>query len=123
MEALVKEEDNIQSQLHEMKTRQGGTCFQPLPIVHLEKPINDGGKNVVVIKPYGYCNHLYHYYDIAITSYKHTFHSFCLQVLLYKSNKCDVCKQKLNSNWWSSWGIHEEDDEMKELAQDMQLKN
>jgi hypothetical protein len=22
-------------------------------------------------------------------------------------------------DWWSSWGIHEEDEEMKELAQDM----
>jgi hypothetical protein len=40
VEALVKKEDNIQSQLHEMKTQQGGMCFQPLPIVHLEKPTN-----------------------------------------------------------------------------------
>jgi hypothetical protein len=78
VETLVKEEDNIWSQLHEMKTWQGGMCFQPLPIVHLEKPTDDGGKNVVVIKPCGYCNHCYHYYDIAITSYKHTFHLFCL---------------------------------------------
>jgi hypothetical protein len=91
-------------------------CFQPLPIVHLKKPTDDGGKNVVIIKPCGYC---YHYYDIAITSHKHTFHLFCLQTMLQKFNKCVVCKQKLHSNWWSSWGIHEEDEEMKELTQDM----
>ncbi len=82
VEALVKEEDNIWSPLCEMKTGQGGICFQPLPIIHLEKPIDDGGKNVVVIKPCGYYNHCYHYYDIAITSYKHTFHLFCLQAML-----------------------------------------
>ncbi len=39
--------------------------------------------------------------------------------MLPKSNKCIVCKQKLHLDWWSSWGIHEEDEEMKELAQDM----
>ncbi len=38
VEALVKKEDNIRSQLHEMKTQQGGMCFRSLPIVHLEKP-------------------------------------------------------------------------------------
>jgi hypothetical protein len=43
--------------------------------------------------------------------------------MLQKSNKCAVCKQKLHSNWWSSWGVHEDDEEMKELAQDMHLKN
>jgi hypothetical protein len=49
VEALVKEEDNIWSQLHEMKTTQSGMCFQPLPIVHPKKATYDGGKNVVVI--------------------------------------------------------------------------
>ncbi len=56
VEALVKEEDNIKSQLHEMKIKQGDICFQPLPIVHLEKHVDDGGKNVPVFKPCGYCN-------------------------------------------------------------------
>jgi hypothetical protein len=34
-----------------MKIGQVGMCFQPLPIVHLDKPSNDGGKNVIIIKP------------------------------------------------------------------------
>jgi hypothetical protein len=119
VEALVKEEDNILSQLHEMKTRQGGMCFYPLPIVHPKIPVNDGGKNVVIIKPCGYYNLCYHCCDIAITSCKHTFHPFCLGAMLQKSNKCVVCKQKLHLDWWSSWGIHEKDEEMKELAHDM----
>jgi hypothetical protein len=98
VEALVKEEDNIKSQLHEMKIRQGDICFQPLPIVHIEKHVDDGGKNVLIFKPCGNCNQCYHCYDIAITSYKHTFHPFCLGTMLQKSNKCDVCKQNLHPN-------------------------
>jgi len=82
VEALVKEDDNIWSQLHEMKIGQSGICFQPLPIVHLEKRVDDGGRNVLVIKPCGYCNQCYHYYDITITSCKHCFHSFCLGAML-----------------------------------------
>jgi hypothetical protein len=82
-----------------------------------------GDKNVVVIKPCGYCNHFYHYYDIAIISYKHTFHLFCLRAMLHKSNKYGVCKQKVQLDWWSSCMIREEDEEMKELAQDMHFEN
>jgi hypothetical protein len=29
--------------------------------------------------------------------------------------------QKMQLDWWSSWGICETDDNMKELAKDMQL--
>ncbi len=69
-------------------------CFQPLPIVHLEKPTHDGGKNVIVIKPCGYYNQNYHCVDIAITSYKHTFHPFCLRAMLWNSNNVAfVCKR------------------------------
>jgi hypothetical protein len=82
-----------------------------------------GGKNVVVTKPCGYCNHFYHYYDIAIISYKHTFLLFCLRIMLYKSNKYGVCKQKVHLDWWSSCTICEEDEEMKELAQGMHFEN
>jgi hypothetical protein len=83
---------------------------------------DDGGINVIVIKPCGYCNQNYHRANIAITSYKHTFHPFCLRAMLHNSNKCGVCKQKLHPYWWSSWGIHEQNEEMKELAEDMQFE-
>jgi hypothetical protein len=100
--ALVKEEDNIQSQLHMMKVGQVGMCFQTLPILDLDKPLDDGGKNVIIIKPYGYYNQWYHCANITITSCKHTFHPFYIGAMLYNFNKCVICKQKLHPNWWSS---------------------
>jgi hypothetical protein len=56
-----------------------------------------------------------------MTSYKHTFHPFCLGAMLYNSNKCCVCKQKLHLNWWASWGIRELDEDMQELVVDMHI--
>ncbi len=87
--------------------------------MHPKKPKSDGGINVVVIKPCGYCNQNYHCVDIVITSYKHTFHPFCLGAMLHNSNKCGVCKQKMHPDWWFSWGICEQDKEMMELDKDI----
>jgi hypothetical protein len=94
-------------------------CFQPLPIVHLDKPTHDGGKNVIVIKPCGYCNQNYHCVDIVITSCKHTFHPFCFEAMLQNYNKCGICKQKIHLDCWSSWGIYEQNEEMMELGEDI----
>jgi hypothetical protein len=40
-------------------------------------------------------------------SYKHTFHPFCLGVMLHKSNKCGDYKQKMHPVCWSNWGIYD----------------
>jgi hypothetical protein len=85
------------------------------------KPLDDGGKNFVIIQPRGYCNQCYHCDDIVENNYRHTFHPFCLGAMLEKTNKCCVCEQKLHPDWWSSWGIREVDDEMTKLVKDMQL--
>jgi hypothetical protein len=34
----------------------GGSSFWPNPILHLDKPKEEGGHNVILIRPYGYCN-------------------------------------------------------------------
>jgi len=34
-----------------------------------------------------------------------------------------VYKQNICLDWWSSWGINEKNEEMKELIKDMQLKS
>jgi hypothetical protein len=34
-------------------------------------------------------------------------------------NECIVYKQKLHPNLWFSWGIQDENEEMKELVEDM----
>jgi hypothetical protein len=39
------------------------------------------------------------------------------------SNKCYVCKQKLHLDWWSSWEIHEANEEVKELVEEMCLND
>jgi hypothetical protein len=106
-----------------MKTGQVGMCFQLLPTLHLDKPTNDGGKNIIIIKPYDYYNKWYNCVHIVITSYKHTLHPFCLGAMLQNYNKCVVYKQNICLDWWSSWGINEKNEEMKELIKDMQLKS
>jgi hypothetical protein len=77
---LNMEEDNICSQLHTMK-KGDGMFFSPKPIVHLEKPADDGERNFIIIKSCGYCNQWYHCYDV-VYSYKHTFHPWCLGAML-----------------------------------------
>jgi hypothetical protein len=39
--------------------------------------------------------------------------------MLHNSNKCGACKQKMHPDWWSSWAISKQDEEMMELDKDM----
>lgn len=113
---LVEEEETICSWLHDMK-KGFSMCFWPIPIMHPMKPIYDeGARTFVIIKPCGYCNQYFHCHDVAMTGCKHTFHPFCLCVMLKNSNNYCVCKQKLHLNWWSNWEICETNEEMKKLA-------
>ncbi len=52
---LNMEEDNICSQLHAMKKRDG-MFFSPKHIMHSEKHVDDGERNFIIIKSCGYCN-------------------------------------------------------------------
>jgi uncharacterized CHY-type Zn-finger protein len=112
------EENNICSQLHAME-KGDGIFLSPKPIVHPKKPADGGERNFIVINSCRYCNQWYHCYEV-VSNYKHTFHPWCLGAMLKDTNKCNVCKQKLHLDWWSSWGICEANEEM-ELDQGMNL--
>ncbi len=78
---LIKEEETIHFQMDGMK-KGGGMCFWPTPIMHSTKPLDDGSRNFVIIKSCGYCHSWFHYDNIAIINFKHTFHPFCLGTML-----------------------------------------
>lgn len=78
---LVKEEETIHFQMHGMR-KGGGMCFWPTPIMHSTKPLDDGSRNFVIIKSFVYCHSWFHYDDIAVINFKHTFHLFCLGSML-----------------------------------------
>ncbi len=42
------------------------------------------------------CGDQFNYYDILVTSCKHTCHPFCLGEMLRIGNKCLVCKELLH---------------------------
>jgi hypothetical protein len=98
---LVKEENNVCSQVDAMK-KGGGMCLWPKPILHLAKPTNDSARTFIIINACGYYNQWFHCDDIVVTSYRHTFHPFCFEAMLKDSIKCCVCKQKLHPHWWVS---------------------
>jgi hypothetical protein len=101
---LNRKKECIQNQIEIMKMG-GGFSFWPNPILHSNQPKKEGGHNVIVIKPCGYCNKWYLAKDIVIISCEHTFHPFCLVTMLEHPNKCCLCKQKLHPKWWNSWGF------------------
>jgi hypothetical protein len=74
---LKIETDNIRVHWERMKGRSS-MIFKPKPIVHSKNTMEDGGRNFAVVKPCGYCNQGFHCMDVVVTSYKHTFHPFCL---------------------------------------------
>jgi hypothetical protein len=96
-------------------------AFKPKPIVHFEEPSKDSGRTFVIMKPCRFCNQGFHYMDVAITFCKHTFHPFCLGVVLKESNKCCVCNVTFHLDWWTSWGFWELDEELCELVKEMNL--
>jgi hypothetical protein len=73
-----------------MKIRRG-MAFEPKPIVHFAEPLEDSGRTFVIVKPCGFCNQGFHCIHVDVISCKHTFHPFCLGVMLKESNKCCVC--------------------------------
>lgn len=80
-------------QLEDMKIIVGGKSFWPKPIIH---PFtNSDDLTYIATKPYGFCNRAYHWYDVAVTSCKHTFHPFCLGEMLRINNRCTSFAPKL----------------------------
>lgn len=117
---LMSECDEIEVQVAAMR-KGSGMSFWPIPQVHIENSFLEVGRNVIVIKPCGYCTKGFPNMDIAVTPCRHTFHPFCLGVMLKTSNKCVVCKEYFHPDWWNSWGFGEPDEKLKQLAKEMQL--
>jgi hypothetical protein len=96
-------------------------AFKPKPNLHFKDALKDNNNTFIFVKPCGFCNQGFHCMDVVITSCKHTFHLFCLGAMLKESNKCYICNVKLHPDWWTSWGFRELDDELLELAKEMNL--
>jgi hypothetical protein len=79
-----------------MKTREGMT-FKPKPIMHFEESMDDSRRTFIIVKPCGFCKNGFHCMDV-VAFCKHTFHPFCLGVMLKESNKCCVCNVKIHFN-------------------------
>jgi hypothetical protein len=94
-----------------MKIGEGMT-FKPKPIMHFEEHVDDNGRIFIIVKPCGFCNNGFHCMDVVVASCKHTFHLFCLSVMLKDSNKCCVCNVKIHLDWWTSWGFQELDEKL-----------
>jgi hypothetical protein len=77
--------------------------FKPKPILQFEEPVDEENERIVIIvKPCGFYNHAFHYMDVVVTPCKHTFHPFCLGVILKESSKCIVCNVRFYFDWWTS---------------------
>jgi hypothetical protein len=81
MKQLQIELENIQLQWDKMKIGENMT-FKPKPIMHFEKSVDDNGRTFIIVKPCGFCNNGSHCMDVVVVSCKHTFHPFCLGVML-----------------------------------------
>ena len=102
--------------------KDGGLYWWPTPIVQLDKGSLEGGQNVLVIKTCGYCDCLFQFNDITVTSCRHVFYPFCLGVMVKSSNKCLDCKEDLHPNWWSSWRFSKLNHRLTKLATDLEVE-
>ncbi len=78
--------------------KRGGSPFWPKKILPPACPIDANSNIVILVKPYGFCKAWYNYYDIVVTSCKHTYHPICLAKLLKNENKYCVCGKSLHPN-------------------------
>jgi hypothetical protein len=106
----------MRNQQDKMKIGMGMMTFKPKLIMHTNEPQEDSGRPFVIMKPCGICNQGFHCMDVVVTSCKHTFHPFCLSVMIKESNRCCVCNVRLHFDWWTSWGFREVDEKLTELA-------
>jgi hypothetical protein len=80
-----------------------GLFMWPCPILLLAaNKVGNENFPYLIIKPCAFCNRGFHCWDIAVTSYKHTFHLFCLSEIVRASNRCFVCNALFNPDWWRS---------------------
>jgi hypothetical protein len=67
-------------------TKGMGMTFKPKPILQFEEFVDqENGRTVIFVKPCGFYNHTFHCMDVVVTPCKHTFHHFCLGVMLRES--------------------------------------
>jgi len=74
----------------------GGTSLWPKPMLHPSFLVETDSTPFIVLKACGFCKAGYNYYDILVTSCKHTCHPFCLGEMLKIGNKCLVWGELLH---------------------------
>jgi hypothetical protein len=67
--------------------RGGGCSFGPKPMLHPSFVGDVNSYDVIHLKPYEFCKRGYAFYDVVVTSCKHTYHPFCLSEMLKSENK------------------------------------
>ncbi len=92
--------------------RGGETSFWPKPMLHPSFLVETNSTPFIVLKACEFCKVGYNYYNISITSCKHTYHPFYLGEMLKIINKCLVCGELLHPKWWTNFGFRERDEEM-----------
>jgi hypothetical protein len=100
----------------------GGLTFWPKPMVQMEKGSSNLVRTIIAIKYCGFCDSVFELNDIAVTSCRHTYHPFCLGIMVKSSYKCRVCDEDLHPNWWTSWGFREIPEKLLQLAEDLKLE-
>lgn len=65
--------------------RGGGMSLWSKTMLHTSSHINVDLTIIIVVKACGFCSGWYNCYNIVVTSYKHTYHPFCLGEMLKKN--------------------------------------
>jgi hypothetical protein len=107
---MARQQVVIQQQLGSMEKGRGFS-FWPKPILH-PFGLVDAETPIILVKPCGFCKTWYNLYDIMVISCKHIYHSFCFGELFKNEKECYVYGDLFHPDWWTSFGIHERDEEL-----------
>ena len=72
----------------------GGLSIWPKSMLHPPLPKDDfGNYPYFSLEPCGFSQRGFHFFDVCLTSCKHSFHSWYLAKVCRTSNKCSVCNE------------------------------
>ncbi len=75
-----------------------GVSFWLKPILHSTIGVESKNWGSIVTTPYEFCNRGYDCYDVALISYKHTYHPFYVANIWKDNNKCLICGEHFHHN-------------------------
>lgn len=109
-ELCMRHRGAYQSHLHGVKAgyERPATNPAPLPSIYHEYKSTKVNIQVVEIGVYPFCLCGFkHVWDCCLTSYRHTYHSWCALTHFSESTKCIEKNygQDMHDNWWVSAGV------------------